>query len=288
MEAEAVRRSWAAKRGIGSQASATVDEHIDRADLLGAFQACDIDGNGKIGAIELHAILQAIGAEVTLASVVATVAEAERLTEQDEIHAAAAVTVAAAPPPTPSPAANASHNFSRPFAALTMVTDAARDVGAQVTGIAETVATAVVEAAEEAAEYTGLMPVAAESADRHDGQLDFAEFTDLMEGPLLEPLFEGLASPRELARGDDDGDQSDADVAADTTLLSEHGLEEHRERLHQGNWLGRLDQATADDLQRIGLPVLQARTLVHAAGLTPMARARKRVGVRCDIFRSLL
>ena len=49
-----------------------------------------------------------------------------------------------------------------------------------------------------------------------------------------------------------------------------------------------LDQATADDLQRIGVPVLQARTLVHAAGLTPMARARKRVGVRCDIFRSLL
>eukprot|EP01043_Picozoa_sp_COSAG02_P026461 COSAG02_NODE_1526_length_12092_cov_10.672392_3_plen_335_part_00 len=284
MEAEVIRRAWAAKRG-SSQTSANVDEHIDRADLLGAFQACDIDGNGKIGAVELHAILQAIGAEVSLAGVAATIAEAERLTEQDEIRTAAAAAAAAvAPPPPPSPAANASHDFSRPFAALAMVSDVAAQVGAQASEIAETVATAVVEAAEEAAEHTGLIPVAAQGADRHDGQLDFVEFQMLMEGPLLEPLFARLTSPRETSRTENDGNPNDPDVEADVALLCEHGLEEHMERLRHRNWLGRLDQATPEDLQTMGLPVLHARTLVHAAGLTPVARARKRVGVSCTIF----
>ena len=51
MEAELVRRAWASKAGLGSAVNANWDETTEQADLLGAFQACDIDGNGMIGAI---------------------------------------------------------------------------------------------------------------------------------------------------------------------------------------------------------------------------------------------
>ena len=230
------------------------------------------------GARELHAILLAIGTEVSLASVAAIIAEAERLTEQDEICAAAA---AAFPPPSPRPAAKVSLDFGRPFAALALLSDAARDVVSDATEVAETVATAIREAAEEAAELTGLMPSTREVASRHDGQLDFAEFQRLVRGSLLEPLLAGVTSPRGHTPREGDDDGNDPDVAADIALLRELYLEEHIERLQQGDLLGKLSHATYDDLERLGLPPLHARTVAHVAGLSPAARARKRVGVRC-------
>ena len=303
MEAEAVRRAWASKAGLGPAVNANGDDPTEQADLLGAFQACDIDGNGTIGAIdlhlslcqpfshtqlrspcgagarELHAILLAIGAEVSLAAVAAIIAEAEQLTGQDsEIRTAAAAAAFSLPPPRP--AAKASLDFGRPFAALTLLSDAARDAVSDATEVAETVATAVREAAEEAAELTGLMTSTREVASRHDGQLDFVEFQRLIRSSLLEPLLAGATSPREQTPRGGAGGGNDPDVAADIALLREHHLEEHIERLQQAELLGELSRASAGDLERLGLPPLHARTLAAVAGLSPAARARQRVGVR--------
>lgn len=262
MEAVSIRQLWAS-RSAGGATITDAEAHSDRADLLGAFQACDVNGDGKIGATELHAILRAIGAQVELESVAEIMAEAERLTEEDEAHTA--MLAAAGPPPPPSPAAKTSRDFTRPFAALTIVTDtltdAARDVAHEVEAAAETVATAVERAAEEAAEFAGLMDGAAAeaAADRHDGKLDFLEFERLMKGPLLEPLLLAASArqqqsqsqpPREKGQGGDGRrhrpaeleldvvDTERPEVAADLVLLREHLLEEHAERLRQENLLG--------------------------------------------------
>ena len=57
--------AWAARVSDGDGD----DEDADLPDVLGAFEACDIDSSGAISASELHAVLVAIGADISVAEV---------------------------------------------------------------------------------------------------------------------------------------------------------------------------------------------------------------------------
>jgi Ca2+-binding EF-hand superfamily protein len=59
------------------------EEDADLPDILGAFEACDIDGSNTISASELHAVLVAIGAEITMSEVKELIAKVKA--EEDEI-----------------------------------------------------------------------------------------------------------------------------------------------------------------------------------------------------------
>ena len=73
-EAAACRADAALQGGHGA---VDTEADSDRAALLGAFQACDIDGSGQIDTAELYRILVAVGAQITVAQVEDIVAKCE-------------------------------------------------------------------------------------------------------------------------------------------------------------------------------------------------------------------
>ena len=280
MEAEAERATNVELRqqagGAATSAALAANEHQEHADLLAAFSACDLDSNGTIGAAELHAILLAIGAEVSLEGAGQIIAGAKRQAAQAPAGAAGESDAA----------------LGRQWSTLswTEALTTAEGVKGTVKEVASAVTEevkAVGEAAEEAAERAGLLgggaaaPSATSRAAAAAG-LSFAEFEQLMRSPLLEPLFTSASADAAAPPSSDVAPEEIADRA----LLHEYFLSEHAPRLALAGLLGKLKDATAAQLVQAGLPVLHSRTLLKAAALAPAARAKARIGTIRNLRRA--
>ena len=100
-----------------------------------------------------------------------------------------------------------------------------------------------------------------------EGQLDFGEFEQLMtDGAILERL---LLGSRVKAGGSDSAAQGgDAQIHKDLALLDELLLSERAEKLRAAGLLGRLKDATMEDLETVGIEGAAAHQLLKVASLT--------------------